>query len=233
MSSDSANTLLIPEADLSRLRHCNHHNPHGFYGWHPTETGSVIRTRQIGAQKVELLIADKPTEMSPIGDDIFAIELSATEAFDYRLRVTWPGQEPQVTADPYAFLPTLGDMDIYLISEGRHERLWDVLGANIKTYETMIGEVKGTAFAVWAPNAIGVAVVGNFNGWNASQHAMRSMGGSGVWELFIPNVGAGEVYKFALQTKAGQRRDKADPMARLAELPPSTGSIIVESEYEW
>lgn len=233
MTPASANDLLIPEEDLNRLRHCRHHNPHGFYGWHATADGSVVRTRQIGAEKVELVLGDTQIVMDPIGDDIFAIKLGNREPLDYRLRVTWPEQEPVVTADPYIFLPTLGEMDTYLISEGRHERLWDVLGANVKTYETTLGQVRGTAFAVWAPNAIGVAVVGGFNGWNASQHAMRSLGGSGVWELFIPNIGAGEVYKFAIQTREGHRRDKADPMARQAELPPATGSIVVESDYQW
>lgn len=233
MSVDPASHLQIPEADLVRLRNCNHHDPHGFYGWHQLAQGSVVRTRQIGAEKVELLLDGTSVEMVNLGDDIFAAELETRETLDYRLRITWPGLAPQIKADPYFFLPTLGELDIYLISEGRHERLWDVMGANTKTYETSLGTVKGTAFTVWAPNAIGAAVVGNFNGWNASQHPMRSMGGSGLWEVFIPGVGAGEVYKFAIQTKAGHRRDKADPMARAAELPPATGSIVVDSSYEW
>ncbi|AIK84910.1 glycogen branching protein [Corynebacterium glutamicum] len=233
MTVDPASHITIPEADLARLRHCNHHDPHGFYGWHETEAGSVIRTRQVGATQVNLLIDDTSHVMTPIGDDIFAIDLGHRERADYRLEVTWPDQEPQVKADPYYFLPTVGEMDIYLFSEGRHERLWEILGANIKTYQTALGTVRGTAFTVWAPNAIGCAVVGGFNGWNASQHPMRSMGGSGLWELFIPGVEEGEVYKFALQTKEGQRRDKADPMARRAELAPATGSIVASSEYQW
>lgn len=233
MTVDPASHITIPEADLARLRHCNHHDPHGFYGWHETEAGSVIRTRQVGATQVNLLIDDTSHVMTPIGDDIFAIDLGHRERADYRLEVTWPDQEPQVKADPYYFLPTVGEMDIYLFSEGRHERLWEILGANIKTYQTALGTVRGTAFTVWAPNAIGCAVVGGFNGWNASQHPMRSMGGSGLWELFIPGIEEGEVYKFAVQTREGQRRDKADPMARRAELAPATGSIVASSEYQW
>ncbi|WP_080795363.1 1,4-alpha-glucan branching protein GlgB [Corynebacterium pacaense] len=229
----STDHLHIPEADMERLRNCNHYNPHAFYGWHATESGSVVRTRQIGAEKVELLIDGGSIDMVPLGDDVFAAELEDRRAADYRLMVTWPGKPSTIIADPYHFLPTLGELDIYLISEGRHERLWEVLGANVKTYDTTLGSVKGTAFAVWAPNAIGVAVVGDFNGWNASQHPMRSMGGSGVWELFIPGVGDGATYKFALQTKQGHRRDKADPLAKRAELPPATASIVAESSYEW
>lgn len=107
MPPASANDLLIPEEELNRLRHCHHHNPHGFYGWHATADGSVIRTRQIGAEKVELILGDTQIVMNPIGDDIFAIKLGNREALDYRLRVTWPGQDPVVTADPYIFLSTL------------------------------------------------------------------------------------------------------------------------------
>ena len=171
----------IPDDDLRRLRHCQHHDPHGFYGWHAVAEGSVVRTRQLGAEHVALLIDGRdPIDMEPIGDDIWAVHLPDTEAKDYRLSITWPGQRPTVTADPYYFLPTLGETDIYLISEGRHERLWEVLGSTPRSYTTSMGEVQGTSFAVWAPNAIGVAVVGNFCGWNASQYPMRSLGSSGI-----------------------------------------------------
>ncbi|QGU07104.1 1,4-alpha-glucan branching enzyme GlgB [Corynebacterium occultum] len=237
MTEASANihpSSLIPEADLVRLRHCSHHAPHDFYGWHPTATGSVVRTRQLGAEQVELLLDGRGIEMVPVGDDVWIAELETkSEAGDYRLRITWPDAKPVLIADAYRFLPTLGDMDIHLISEGRHERLWEVLGANVHSYETSLGTVRGTAFAVWAPNAVGMSVVGDFNGWNASQHAMRSLGSSGVWELFIPDVTEGAKYKFAVQTKEGHRRDKADPMAKLAEVPPGTASIVATSDYEW
>ena len=122
---------------------------------------------------------------------------------------------------------------MHLISEGRHERLWDVLGANLKTYSSEMGEITGTAFAVWAPNAEGVSVVGDFCGWNAAQYPMRSLGSTGVWEVFIPGVGAGERYKFAIQTKDGHRIDKADPMARRTLAPPETASVVEESSYQW
>ncbi len=151
----------------------------------------------------------------------------------YRLRIHWPDAEPVVTADPYAFLPTLGNLDLHLISEGRHERLWDVLGANVRSYDTVLGTVKGTSFAVWAPNAEGVAVVGDFCAWNSNQYPMRSLGSSGVWELFIPDLGAGDTYKFAIQTREGHRRDKADPMAKATMTPPETSSVIVDSRYDW
>ena len=224
----------IFEEDLHRLRHCQHHDPHGFYGWHAVDGGAVVRTRQLGAERVELLINGRsPVDMDPIGDDIFAIWLDDAQPQDYRLRITWPNQDPITTADPYYFLPTLGETDIYLISEGRHERLWEVLGSTVRSYTTVMGEVHGTSFAVWAPNAIGVAVVGDFCGWNSSQYPMRSLGSSGIWELFIPNVGDGDVYKYAIQTREGHRRDKADPLAKLSETPPRTGSVVTTSQYTW
>lgn len=221
------------DIDRDRLKFCNHYNPHEVLGWHTDGTHAVIRTRQMGAESVVAVTATGRVELQPIGDDFFSGALPTTEPVDYRLEVKWPGSDPLVIADPYHFLPTLGETDIYLISEGRHERLWEVLGANVKTYDTELGQVTGTAFAVWAPNAIGVAVVGDFNGWNAAQHPMRSLGSSGLWELFIPSVGAGSTYKFAIHTKSGQRIDKADPLAKRAELPPATASIVAESAHTW
>src|SRR5690606_31644483 len=111
---------------------------------------------------------------------------------------------------------------IHLIREGRHEQLWTALGANTKTYETGLGTVNGTAFTVWAPSAQSVRVIGDFNGWDGRGHAMRALGGSGVWEIFIPNVGVGTAYKFEIQTSEGQWLRKADPMARRTEIPPAT-----------
>lgn len=224
------NPLTIPAEDHGRLVHCQHHDPHGFYGWHKIDSDhSLIRTRQIGAKSVDVLIGNHAHPMQPLGDDIFGVILDTGECPDYRLRVDWDFGNVKETADPYIFLPTLGEIDIHLIREGRHERLWEVLGSHIRTY----GDVTGTSFAVWAPNANGVAVIGDFCSWNPNQYPMRSLGASGVWEIFIPNLGKGEVYKFAIHTKEGHRLDKADPMARRAEVPPATGSIITESSYKW
>src|SRR5690606_13157612 len=114
---------------------------------------SVIRTRQPGAERVEILIHNESHEATPVGDDVWVLGLPDIYTPDYRLQITWPEAGTVVRADPYAFLPTLGDLDIHLISEGRHERLWDVLGANVRSYETALGTVTGTSFAVWAPNA--------------------------------------------------------------------------------
>ncbi|APT84572.1 1,4-alpha-glucan branching protein GlgB [Corynebacterium aquilae] len=228
------NYAQLPDHDRQRLRACTHHDPHAVLGWHAVDGGSVLRTRQMGAESVAAVLQDgSRVELNALGDDFFGAHLDRTEACDYRLEVTWPGGFTATQADPYYFLPTVGETDIYLISEGRHERLWEVLGANVKTYTTAIGEVSGTAFAVWAPNAVGVAVVGDFNGWNGAQFPMRSLGSCGVWEVFLPGVQPGAVYKFAIYTQEGYRRDKADPLAKLAETAPATGSVVAASDYSW
>ncbi|APT82881.1 1,4-alpha-glucan branching protein GlgB [Corynebacterium ammoniagenes] len=219
--------MSIPADDLHLLNQCRHFNPHGFYGWHD----GTVHTRRPGAERVELVTSTDVLPMRNLGDDIFFAELDEDQ--DYRLRITYPAQPPRDIADGYLFLPTLGSLDLHLISEGRHERLWEVLGANLKTYPSELGEITGTAFAVWAPNAEGVSVVGDFCGWNAAQYPMRSLGSTGIWEVFIPGVGAGERYKFAIHTKDGHRIDKADPMARKTLAPPETASVIETSDYQW
>ncbi|MDK8663257.1 1,4-alpha-glucan branching protein GlgB [Corynebacterium coyleae] len=226
--------LLIPDGDRQRLLACTHNAPHDIYGWHPHGDGSIIRTRFIGAERVELLIHNASQPMQPLGDDIWATTLDDTHTPDYRYRITYPGADPIIVADAYNFLPTLGSLDIHLINEGRHERLWEVLGANTRTYETTLGVVTGTSFAVWAPNATGVAVIGDFCSWNPSQYPMRSLGVSGVWEIFIPGIGDGDAYKFAIHTADGTRIDKADPLAKRTLTPPETVSVVAKpSEFEW
>ncbi|OFP21184.1 glycogen-branching enzyme [Corynebacterium sp. HMSC066C02] len=217
----------IPASDLERLNHCRHHAPHDFYGWHD----GTVRTRRPGAEAVELVTATDTIAMRAVGDDIWEAPLA--EEADYRLRITYPGQPATEVADGYHFLPTLGTLDQHLIGEGRHERLWEVLGANLKSYTTDMGVVEGTAFAVWAPNAEGVAVVGDFCGWNPTQYPMRCLGSTGIWEVFIPGVGEGERYKFAVHGKNSPRIDKADPLAKRTIAPPETASVVARSSFEW
>src|SRR5690606_13689266 len=117
--------------------------------------------------------------------------------------------------------------------EGRHEQLWTVLGAHVRRYPSPTGEVVGTSFAVWAPNARAVRVIGDFNGWDGSGTAMRSLGDSGIWELFVPHVGKGALYKFQLGLPDGSFVTKADPLARATQVPPDTASVVTESEFAW
>lgn len=126
---------------------------------------------------------------------------------------------------------TLGEMDLHLIGEGRHERLWNALGAHVLRDDS--GALRGTAFSVWAPNAQAVSVIGDMNYWDKFTHPMTKIGTSGIWEVFIPDIGAGTKYKFAVQTIDWRWVDHADPMAQQTEIPPLTASIVNESTYEW
>ena len=128
-------------------------------------------------------------------------------------------------------MTSLGELDLYLIGEGRHEKLWEVLGSHIK-HDTS-GKLVGTSFAVWAPNAQAVSLVCDINFWDKNTHKMRSVGSSGIWEIFIADIGAGLKYKYAIHQKDGRWVDHADPLARQTEIPPLTASIVCESTYAW
>lgn len=125
----------------------------------------------------------------------------------------------------------LGDLDLYLIGEGRHEKLWDVLGAHVQRDDS--GKVIGTSFAVWAPNAQNVSVISDSNFWDRKTHKMTPRGNSGIWELFIPEMEAGIRYKYAIHQKDGNWVDHADPLAQQTEIPPLTASVVYESSYSW
>src|SRR5436305_499661 len=125
--------------------------------------------------------------------------------------------------------PLLGDLDLHLFGEGRHERLWEVMGAHLREVD---GEV-GVSFSVWAPNARRVSVVGDFNGWDGESDPMAHIGSSGVWHAWVPDVQAGARYKFELVTSDGGTVQKADPFAFEAEVPPATASVVNDSAYRW
>ncbi|KPF67606.1 glycogen branching protein [Bosea sp. AAP35] len=148
----------------------------------------------------------------------------------YQLAIGWPGGE-QITEDPYCFGPLLGELDLHLITEGRHLELSTALGANPCTVE----DVRGVRFAVWAPNARRVSVVGTFNSWDGRRHAMHRRGESGVWEIFVPRLASGELYKYEIVDRDGHLLpQKADPVARAAQLPPGTASIVPhQASHVW
>lgn len=209
-----------------------HHEPHAVLGPHRTPNGVVVRTLRPLADAVVIVTPTGRTPAEHEQDGIWTAVLPDSDVPDYRIEVTY-GADTSTVDDPYRFLPTIGELDRHLISEGRHEQLWQVLGANVQHYPGALGPVDGTAFAVWAPNARAVRVVGDFNHWQGASHAMRSLGSSGVWELFVPGVGAGARYKFEVIGPDGHARQKADPLAKGTEVPPSTASVVVESEYTW
>jgi 1,4-alpha-glucan branching enzyme len=193
---------------------------------------TVVRTLRPDSTSVELLSELGRFPMTRIHDaGIYEVVLDGPE-LDYRLEVTY-GTEKHVSDDAYRWLPTLGEVDLHLFGEGRHENLWQVLGAHVRSYETPGGTVTGTSFAVWAPNARGVRVTGDFDFWSGSALPMRSLGSSGVWELFVPGVADGARYKFRILGADGAWRDKADPMAFGTEIPPATASVVHTPTHEW
>ena len=218
------------QGTIDRLLGGSHHDPHSVLGAHPHADGTVIRTLRPHADEVRVLRQDgTETVLTRVHDAGLFSGVVPGPAADYRLAVRY-GERTDTVDDPYRWLPTLGDMDLHLISEGRHERLWDVLGAHVRRYDTPSGTVTGTSFAVWAPSAQGVRVTGDFDGWTGWAHPMRVLGSTGVWELFVPNIGAGTRYKFRVLGRDGRWREKADPLAFRTEIPPATASIVDESE---
>ncbi|WP_432485666.1 1,4-alpha-glucan branching protein GlgB [Kineococcus esterisolvens] len=234
MSSEAATPRPVDADDLAKVATGSHWSPHSVLGAHPHEGGITYRALKPFASAVTVLTADGGrVGLVHEHDGVWAGVLPGGEIGDYRLEVTYPGAEPQVVDDAYRFLPTVGEVDLHLIGEGRHEQLWDVLGAHVRHWEGPMGPVDGTSFAVWAPNARAVRVVGDHNHWNGRTDSMRSLGSSGVWELFVPGVGAGSRYKFEILGQDGHWRQKADPMAQATEVPPATASVVAESTYEW
>ncbi|MFJ1806065.1 MULTISPECIES: 1,4-alpha-glucan branching enzyme [unclassified Streptomyces] len=214
--------------DRERLLNGTHHDPHSVLGAHPVPGGVVFRALRPYARSVTVLAGDLRAELHDDGDGFFSALLPLTEVPVHRLLVTYESTTVE-TEDAYRFPPTLGDLDLHLIGEGRHEQLWTVLGAHPRTHQG----VPGTAFSVWAPNARGVRLAGTFNFWDATGYPMRSLGSSGIWELFVPGVGEGELYKFDITRPDGSHTLRADPLARRTEVPPATSSIVHASHYEW
>ncbi|MCA3236511.1 MAG: 1,4-alpha-glucan branching enzyme, partial [Cupriavidus sp.] len=224
----------LPGPVIDALREARLADPFGVLGPHRDEHGAVVRAIVPGAAAIQLIRADGEflADMVQLHvDGVFAGRLPGFDdrqpaAPDYRLRIRWPDGSEQIGADPYAFGLLLGDLDLHLFNEGRHLELGKCLGAQCLTID---GE-PGVRFAVWAPNARRVSVIGDFNGWNPARHPMRLRHGSGVWELFVPQglgVTPGSRYKYDMTGPHGEALpDKADPVAQATELPPATASVV-------
>jgi 1,4-alpha-glucan branching enzyme len=240
----------IDPTELRALISGEHSHPHDLLGAHPCvvdgTAGILVRTYRPGAVRVECVIngvssntrecwseqlAPTAVAMESLGDTgVFTVFLPRMQLpLPYRIRFHFSNGSTWEREDPYRFLPTLGDTDLHLFNEGTHRRLWKHLGAHPRR----IDGVNGTSFAVWAPNARRVSVVGDFCEWDGRLFPMRQMGSSGVFELFIPGVGPGVLYKYEILTQEGNLRLKADPFAFAAECPPGTASRVVASTYEW
>ena len=224
----------IARTELDRLLHGVHHNPHELLGPHPHDGGVTVRVLKPLARSVRAELPDGSTvDFTHEHEGVWVATLPTPDVSDYRLLVAYSDGVEHRQDDPYRFLPTLGEVDLHLIGEGRHEQLWNVLGAHVRDYPGAMGPVHGTSFAVWAPNARAIRLVGDFNQWDGVTHPMRALGSTGVWELFVPDVGPGTRYKFEILGSDGQRRTKADPLARATEKPPATASVVTSSAYRW
>ncbi len=220
--------LGIDQGAIEALVHGRHGDPFALLGPH----GDTVRAFIPGAENISVVDSDtgllvgELTRLHPAG--FFAGPVRSHGA--YRLRIG-EGTASWETEDPYSFPPILGDMDVYLLAEGRHRDFGRCLGAHPAT----IDGVHGVRFALWAPNAQRVSVVGDFNGWDGRCHPMRKRHGPGVWELFVPRIAAGEFYKYELLGPWGELLPlKADPVAWAAQIAPLTASIVVEDEpFPW
>jgi 1,4-alpha-glucan branching enzyme len=224
--------MTVATRDLDALARREHGDPHSVLGAHPSTGGVTIRALRPAAQGIRAVLPDGTVlgleQIHPAG--IFEGVLAGAELpLAYQLQVDYGDSGSFTIEDPYRFTPTLGELDLHLMGEGRHERVYELLGSHVREHEG----THGTAFAVWAPSARAVSVVGDFNSWDGRLHPMRSLGASGIWEVFLPDVSAGAHYKYEILTAGGELTLKADPYALETEVPPKTASVVSTSRHEW
>ncbi len=214
--------------DLTLLTEFRLYDPHRFLGLHEKEGKQAIRIWRPGAERIHLEVMGKIEETRRV-DEKGLFEFVPTERIgfaDYRIY----HQNGLLAHDPYAFFPAIGEIDTFLFNKGCHYDLYSMLGANIKTVQG----IEGVQFAVWAPNASSVYLTADFNHWDGRVYPMRSLGVSGVWEIFIPEIREGEKYKFEIHTLEGYVRVKADPVSFYSELRPKTASVVANiHSYQW
>ncbi len=229
--------LLTPQelADLTGLRH---RSPHSLLGLHPLGDGSGLVGRAFipGANRVEVVPlvrgAGPAFELAPLGETgLFEAQTPRTSAvYAYDLRVTWPDGTHSQGRDPYSFWPTVGETDLFLFNEGNHQHLADILGSHPRTLDGVLG----VSFAVWAPNARRVSVVGDFNQWDGRRHMMRQLGSSGVWEIFVPGIGEGALYQYEILDAHGALKLNTDPFGFHFEQPPKHASVVWDNrKFAW
>ena len=217
---------------IDAIAGARHSDPFSVLGPHLIERGLCIRAMLPRAEHVSVTRARaEPVRMERRHRaGVFEVMLDGVrDVPDYRLRSTYPDGHTVEIDDPYRYGRVLGDYDLYLFGEGKHTRIYEKLGA----HPMRIGQADGVHFAVWAPNAQRVSVVGDFNDWDGRVHPMRSLGSSGVWEVFLPAAHVGQRYKFELRSRQGQILLKIDPYAGAFEVPPLSASVVTRSSYHW
>ena len=230
--------MILKSDELRSLVELRHASPHTLLGMHllGDGTGLVVRAFLPGAAKVEIKPTHEPDQPTITLKRIHEAGLfegvtrAANRVYAYDLIITNPAGHTWQTRDPYSFLPTLGETDLYLFGKGDEHRIYDKLGAKLR----VIDGVPGTSFAVWAPNAQRISVVGDFNQWDGRLHPMRLLGGSGVWEIFIPGVGIGAHYKFEIRDAHGLIKLNADPYGFFFETAPKNAAIVWDNQkFAW
>jgi 1,4-alpha-glucan branching enzyme len=219
---------MTPDHDIELIRHAAHGDPFSVLGVHADAQDQLwLRAMLPGATHVIVLDAGSGGQIGALAlrhaDGFFEGLLSVAQPPDYRLQVRWADGNTSIVDDAYRFAPVLGELDLWLLGEGKHLRPFEVLGAA----QRLMRGVTGTSFAVWAPNASQVSVVGDFNFWDGRRHPMRLRRECGVWEIFVPGIGTGARYKYQLRDAQGEvLPQKADPYALQSELRPATASVV-------
>lgn len=228
-----SNSTTHPDA-ISAIVGGYHGDPFSILGPHAIEEGTAVRAFLPHAITPPTLILANGTEQAMHKTDAEGfyeaiIDQSVTDLYSYRYATY--GDVPREYYDPYRFPPQIGELDEHLMGEGTHLRIYDILGAHIR----QLDGIQGTHFAVWAPNAERVSLVGNFNQWDGRRHPMRFRHNSGIWEIFIPGLGEGEIYKYEIKTAyQGYMVDKSDPMGFLMEMRPKNASVVWDiDKYQW
>ncbi len=223
----------LSAAAIAALVAGRHRDPFGALGPHAVAGGLAIRALHPGARQATVVLQPngERVTMTPLHDSgLFEAQVPGSlDTLDYRLEIADAVGGSHVFDDPYRYGPVFGAIDAHLLAEGTHYRAYDTLGARVIAH----GGTPGVQFAVWAPNAVCVSVVGDFNGWDRRVHPMRFQAGSGVWEIFLPGLGAGPRYKFDLVDARGRSQQKSDPYGRAFETPPDTASVVWQDGYVW
>jgi len=231
MSPIAADTRVNKDA-YAALVSGHHNDPFAVLGVHHSGAARIVRTLQPQAERVIIIDAAGETlaSMERVHPDGIFAAVMPPRLRHYRLRITTAAGHAMDIEDPYRFPQTLGDLDLHLLGEGSDRNIYEKLGAQVRTF----GGVQGTRFAVWAPNASRVSVVGDFNDWDGRRHTMRLHPGNGIWEIFVPGVGTGAKYKFELLDRRRKLLPlKTDPFGRYHEPPPGNASIVFDSDYGW
>jgi 1,4-alpha-glucan branching enzyme len=228
--------MILTNDEAASLAEVRHRSPHELLGMHLLGDGSGVVARYFSprAASVEIVPVHEKNQprfrLEQVRPGLFEGTAKAKSVYAYDLIVTDHEGKKTQGRDPYSFLPTLGETDLYLFAQGNERRIYQKLGSHLR----VIDGVAGTSFAVWAPSADRVSVVGEFNNWDGRFHPMRSLGPSGVWELFVPGVGKGAHYKFEVKTQSGALCLKTDPYGNFFEIAPKNAAIVWENDkFQW